>query len=173
MKKVLRFLLKPLSFDSGADYHVLYLLFFCPGWQLPAHLLSYKVSYKVIEITDHILNLDLSDAQILQGIHRIHFYVRKTAHFSEYFLLAVSIACPLYVYGIRGIWLLLTSGLFCIGFASLDEFHQLYVSGRSGSIRDVCIDSSGAFFGIIVTQILCYIVRKCIFDPICLRNKSI
>lgn len=172
MKKVLRFLLKPLSFVPALV--IMYCIYsFSAQDGAASSSLSYKVSYKVIEITDHILNLDLNDAQILQGIHRIHFYVRKTAHFSEYFLLAVSIACPLYVYGIRGIWLLLTSGLFCIGFASLDEFHQLYVSGRSGSIRDVCIDSNGAFFGIIVTQILCYIVRKCIFDPICLRNKSI
>ena len=131
MKKVLRFLLKPLSFVPALV--IMYCIYsFSAQDGAASSSLSYKVSYKVIEITDHILNLDLSDAQILQGIHRIHFYVRKTAHFSE-----------------------------------------LYVSGRSGSIRDVCIDSSGAFFGIIVTQILCYIVRKCIFDPICLRNKSI
>ena len=161
MKKVLRFLLKPLSFVPALV--IMYCIYsFSAQDGAASSSLSYKVSYKVIEITDHILNLDLSD-----------FYVRKTAHFSEYFLLAVSIACPLYVYGIRGIWLLLTSGLFCIGFASLDEFHQLYVSGRSGSIRDVCIDSSGAFFGIIVTQILCYIGRKCIFEPLGLHNKSI
>lgn len=134
--------------------------------------LSYKVSFKIVQITDHALNLDLSNEQMVQGIRRIHFYVRKAAHFSEYFLLAVSIACPLYVYGIRGIWLLVTSGLFCIGFASLDEFHQLYVSGRSGSIRDVCIDSSGALFGIIITQILCYIARKSIFEPIGVHRPS-
>ena len=110
MKKVLRFLLKPLSFVPALI--IMYCIYsFSAQDGAASSSLSYKVSYKVIEITDHILNLDLSDAQILQGIHRIHFYVRKTAHFSEYFLLAVSIACPLYVYGIRGIWLLLTSGL--------------------------------------------------------------
>jgi len=39
--------------------------------------------------------------------------------------------------------------LLAWGFATLygaaDEWHQLYVMGRTGSIRDVLIDSAGAF----------------------------
>lgn len=78
MKKVLRFLLKPLSFVPALI--IMYCIYsFSAQDGAASSSLSYKVSYKVIEITDHILNLDLSDAQILLGIHRIHFYVRKTA----------------------------------------------------------------------------------------------
>ena len=51
----------------------------------------------------------------------IHYYVRKAAHMTEYFLLAIAISFPLYVYGVRGIWLMLLAGIVCVGFAGLDE----------------------------------------------------
>lgn len=41
---------------------------------------------------------------------------------------------------------------FCIGvlYATSDEFHQTLVLGRSGEIKDVCIDSVGVMVGIIL-----------------------
>lgn len=65
-----------------------------------------------------------------QYIQKIQHPVRKLAHMTEYFLLAVSVSFPLYVYGVRGIWLLLLAGGFCVGFAALDEYHQSFVAGR-------------------------------------------
>ena len=91
---------------------------------------------------------------------------RKLAHFTEYFLLAVSVAFPLYVYGMRGIWLVLFAGAFCVGFAFLDEYHQTFVSGRSPSKRDVFIDGCGSVLGIFVTRIVGFIGRKTIFAPL-------
>ena len=41
---------------------------------------------------------------------------------TEYFLLALCVSFPLYVYGVRGIWLLLLAGIICVGFAGLDEY---------------------------------------------------
>jgi len=35
-------------------------------------------------------------------------------------------------------------------YAASDEFHQLFVPGRSGEIRDVCIDSVGAIAGVLI-----------------------
>ena len=35
-----------------------------------------------------------------------------------------------------------------------DEIHQLFVPGRSGEIRDVCIDSLGVITGIIIFLII-------------------
>ena len=77
-----------------------------------------------------------------------------------FFLLAVSLALPLYVYGLRGIWLTLEAGAICVGFAALDEYHQLFVSGRGASKRDVAIDSIGIFAGIIVTRIIGWMGRE-------------
>ena len=131
--------------------------------------LSYKVTYKAVSMADNALDLELTDKQISRCIRKIHYYVRKLAHFSEYFLLAVSVAVPLYVYGIRGLWLVLTAGILCVGFAALDEFHQYFVRGRGCSAHDVLIDSCGALIGIVFVRIMGYIGRKAIFEPLCRR----
>ena len=75
---------------------------------------------------------------------------------TEYFLLAIAISFPLYVYRVRGIWLMLLAGIVCVGFAGLDEYHQSFVANRGPSVRDVGIDSIGAFIGIILVQVLCW-----------------
>ena len=88
----------------------------------------------------------------------IHYYVRKAAHMTEYFLLAIAISFPLYVYGVRGIWLMLLAGIVCVGFAGLDEYHQSFVDARTPAIKDVGIDSIGAFIGILLVQAFCWSV---------------
>ena len=76
---------------------------------------------------------------------------------SEYFVLAVCVSFPLYVYGLRGILLILFAGFISVGFACTDEFHQSFVAGRGPSKRDVMIDSIGAFAGILLVQFVCWI----------------
>ena len=75
---------------------------------------------------------------------------------TEYCLLAISISFPLYVYGVRGIWLMLLAGFVCVGFAGLDEYHQSFVEARGPSVRDVGIDSCGAMIGILLVQAFCW-----------------
>lgn len=169
MKNLIFFFLKLLSFVPA-------LLIMCSIYSFSAQegtassQLSLRVSQKVITTVDNVFDFDLSAQQIDSGVEQIHYYIRKTAHFMEYFILAVSVSLPLYVYGIRGIWLMLTALILCTGFACLDEYHQLFVSGRVGSYKDVMIDSSGALLGIICTRIVGYIFRKCIFDPLFRKN---
>ena len=165
MKIFTNIFLKPLSFIPALL--MMYIIFsFSAQDGVTSAGLSYKVSHKVISVVDRALDLELTDRQIDSGIDKIHFYIRKLAHFSEYFLLAIAVSIPLYVYGIRGIWIILTAGILCIGFAALDEMHQLYVDGRAGSVRDVIIDSTGAFAGIIFVRIFGYIFRKTITEPL-------
>ena len=38
--------------------------------------------------------------------------------------------------------------LIAAGYAATDEFHQLFVPGRSGQISDVLLDSAGALAGV-------------------------
>lgn len=84
-------------------------------------------------------------------IELIHHYIRKTAHFTEYFVF-----CSLIYRGIRGAhrgwrW---TWGLAALavaaGYSALDEIHQAFVSSREARISDSLLDSSGAFFAILV-----------------------
>ena len=82
--------------------------------------LSYKVSEIIVETANEAFDLHWTAQEEAQYIQKIQHPVRKLAHMTEYFLLAVSVSFPLYVYGVRGIWLLLLAGGFCVGFAALD-----------------------------------------------------
>ena len=75
---------------------------------------------------------------------------------TEYCVLAIAISFPLYVYKVRGIWLVLLAGMVCVGFAGLDEYHQSFVGGRGPSVKDVGIDSIGALIVIILVQAFCW-----------------
>lgn len=79
--------------------------------------------------------------------------IRKIAHFIEYafgavlmYLLADTYDYPtknkIIIVLILGIW-----------YASIDEIHQTFIPGRSGNIKDVCIDTSGFLFGMCLTII--------------------
>ena len=146
-KALMRFILKPLSFAPALLMMYIIFSFSAQDGAASANL-SYKVSYKAVSIADRALDLELTDQQVARCIRKIHYYVRKLAHFTEYFLLAVTIAFPLYVYGIRGIWLVI----------------QYFVSGRSCSARDVMIDGCGSLLGIVSVRIVGYIGRKTIFS---------
>lgn len=78
-------------------------------------------------------------------LEMLHFAIRKSAHFTEYFILSL-----LLLRGIRGEragWIVawgLAAVAIAAGCAALDEAHQAFVPGRTASVWDVLIDSSGA-----------------------------
>ena len=45
-------------------------------------------------------------------------------------------------------------------YAATDEFHQLFVAGRSGQIKDVLIDTIGACIGLLVLYFMFKIWQK-------------
>lgn len=169
--RIIRNLLKPLSFLPAI--FIMYLIFsFSSQDGITSSELSYKVSYKIVEIGGQILDADLQPWEIENYAHRFHGPIRKIAHMTEYFALAVSMSFPLYVYGLRGIWLMLVAGILCVGFACGDEYHQSLVAGRSPSKKDVAIDSFGIFWGIVLVRIVGWTGRKTIFRPFCKKKKE-
>lgn len=171
LKKMFRYLLKPLSFVPALC--MMYLIYtFSSQPAAVSSEVSIAFGRKLIILANRVLSLELSDPQIIYYADLFHALVRKLAHVTEYFLLAVSVALPLYVYRLRGFALVLAAGLFCVGFAGLDEYHQTMVPGRSGALRDVAIDSIGIFAGIYLTRIMGYIGRKTIFAPLSLTRRQ-
>lgn len=169
IKKTLRFVLKPLSFAPALI--VMYMIFRMSAQDgVTSSQLSYKISTKIVVTADKLLQKELSQDRIEHYANRIHYYVRKLGHVTEYFILAVSVAFPLYVYGVRGFSLMLVAGLFCVGFAGLDEYHQSFVAGRGPSKRDVAIDSIGIFIGILLVRIVGWTGRMTIFRPLSRHN---
>lgn len=165
IKQTLRFVLKPLSFLPAIIMMIVIYSFSAQEGDQSSQL-SYEVGVKVLTIANETLDKGWSTSRISQLSRQGQHYIRKTAHFTEYFLLAVSVAFPLYVYGVRGLWLVFSAGIFCVGYACLDEYHQSFVAGRSPGKRDIAIDSIGIFFGIIVTRIIGWTGRMTIFRPL-------
>ncbi len=94
-----------------------------------------------------IVNLILRFIKI-DNISLLSVIVRKTAHFIEYFVLGIlSLNC---IKNYTKNKIVIMSLIFCIICASLDEFHQVFVPGRAGALKDVLIDSLGALSGIIL-----------------------
>lgn len=80
-------------------------------------------------------------------IARGHFVVRKLGHLSEYAVLALLVrrALAVTLAPAAGAWrVALVTLAFCAGYASMDEFHQTFVPGRTPSPGDVAIDTTGA-----------------------------
>lgn len=148
-------LLKPLSFLPAIVMMFVIYSFSAQTGEVSGQL-SYEVSYQIVETKNELLNENLSYDQLASEADGIHYYVRKAAHMTEYFLLAIAVSFPLYVYRVRGFWLILLAGIICVSFAAFDEYHQSFVANRTPAIKDVGFDSLGAFFGILLVQAFCW-----------------
>ncbi len=88
------------------------------------------------------------------GLELAHHLVRKSAHFTEYFIF-----CILLYHGIRATrgdsrpwhwsWALLAWFIAAV-YSVLDEVHQLFVASRGPSPWDSLLDSTGALFALLV-----------------------
>lgn len=166
MKTFFRFLLKPLAFVPALI--MIYIIFnFSQQTGDVSSGLSLKVSQKIVVTVNDVFDRNWNEAQMDHYVERIHYYVRKAAHITEYFILAITITLPLYVvFGLRHVFLFIISAFLCIFLACADEYHQTFISGRTGTPRDVLIDSIGIFSGILVSQVFCFAGRKTIFAPL-------
>lgn len=89
-------------------------------------------------------DMSIDEKELL--LEKCSFYVRKLAHFTLYFVLGILVLNLLYQYNLRNKELI--GIVICIIYSCSDEFHQLFIPGRSGELRDVFIDSIGSLSGI-------------------------
>ena len=155
MRKVWINLLKPLSFLPAIAMMIVISSFSAQTGEVSGQL-SYEISYEIVEVTNQVMDTGKSPQEITRQAHRLHPYVRKAAHMTEFFLLAIAVSFPFYVYGIRGLPLLLLALAVCVSFAGFDEYHQSFVKDRGPSIKDVGIDSLGVLLGSLLVQAFCW-----------------
>lgn len=80
------------------------------------------------------------------------FIVRKTAHFTEYFILyMLTVNVMKYYFNINKA--ILYAFVFSFFYACTDEIHQYFIPGRAMAFKDVLIDSSGALLSMIITKL--------------------
>ena len=117
---------------------------------------SRKSNSIITGIADVFSKKKLSDVEKDKYINKYVFVVRKTAHFTIYLILGILVISLLSEYRILNFKTVLYTLLIVFLYACSDEFHQLFVSGRSSEIGDVLIDSSGGFIG----SYLYYLFRR-------------
>lgn len=76
--------------------------------------------------------------------------IRKTAHAMEYAVLGFLTAGIFADQKNLGKLRIFIPWLIAAGYAATDEFHQLFVPGRSGQVSDVILDSAGAALGVLL-----------------------
>ncbi|MGB7437993.1 MAG: VanZ family protein [Candidatus Acidiferrum sp.] len=92
------------------------------------------------------------------GLELVHHMIRKSAHFTEYFIFFL-----LLYHGIRASrrnerpwhwsWALAAWFIAAV-YSALDEIHQIFVPSRGPSPWDSLIDSTGALFALVVLFLL-------------------
>jgi VanZ family protein len=111
-------------------------------WSVLLFVLSTSVfsAANTSRVIEPVLRLLLPTASAAT-ITLLHGLIRKAAHFTNYAVL---------------FWLLIRGPMagrpyialaMCVAYALLDEGHQVFVPGRTASLHDVALDSSGALFG--------------------------
>lgn len=91
---------------------------------------------------------------IIMAIGVANHFVRKTAHFMIFAVLAVLVYNLMAAYGIKRNRVVLLAALVCLAYAITDEMHQIFVPGRAGQIKDVLIDFSGSVCALGITYVL-------------------
>lgn len=119
------------------------------AWYAVITALSSQTGSESSQVSDSMA-LQLFELGLLDGrggaavwMEWVTFILRKGAHMGAYFLLTA-----LLLFGLGRILErpALRGGCalaLCAGLAGLDEFHQTFVPGRSGQLRDVLIDLGG------------------------------
>ena len=75
----------------------------------------------------------------------LHFIIRKLAHFCEYAMLGTLVFLLMYVCACATKMCFYCTVPFCFAIGMIDEFLQRFSEGRSASIADAFLDTSGAF----------------------------
>jgi VanZ family protein len=91
-----------------------------------------------------------------ESLQLMHFYIRKTAHFTEYAVLgywAMRAFTRTAAEWLRNHPYILAFAVVIV-VASLDEFNQRFISSRTGSIWDVALDISGGVVAIAIWSIV-------------------
>lgn len=93
-------------------------------------------------------------------LEKMSLPVRKCAHATEYAILGFLWYGLLASYGISGRRRLFTAIMAGVLYAASDEFHQLFVPGRSGQLTDVLLDGLGVCVGCILALRMYSFVNK-------------
>lgn len=125
--------------------------------------LSRKIVRKAIDIFPYTKNI--SEKTKNKIVEKSQPIIRKLAHFSIYTLVGIFIMSFISTYRIHLKYKFLISILVGLIYAISDEYHQSFTPGRTPSIIDVGIDTSGVILGIIIVLIIISVFKALTEKP--------
>ena len=109
----------------------------------------------VLWLSKLILREEIPKEEQEKYIEKYSRYIRKTAHFSLYFVLGILSIIVLEDFHPLTWKEVLSAIFFVFLYACSDELHQLFINERSGQLLDVAIDTIGG-----TSSILCYYLLR-------------
>lgn len=110
---------------------------------------SNKVTSAVVNTVISIKKENISEEKRQKIIEDKTFIVRKSAHFTEYFILGLILILYLQTKEKLATKYIILAIIFCVLYATSDEIHQIFVDGRSCKIMDILIDTCGSSLAIL------------------------
>ena len=122
-------------------------------------------SGKVVKVIDEIREeITLKDSKLISIKDKVFnklkqygdkgYVVRKIAHFSIYACIGITMAYVIYLFSKKVFISSFLAFMLTTMYAYYDEYRQLSVTGRAGSLKDIFIDSCGALVGVGIFLIL-------------------
>lgn len=128
-------------------------------------LSSNRKSKKIINIaieksiniisSSSVINGKKSKSKISTLVQNLNIPLRKCAHGMVYFILSIFLLVALSQSISNKEIIILYTCIISFIYAYIDEFHQLYVSGRTGQFSDVVIDMFGVIMACVIFSMLC------------------
>ena len=113
----------------------------------------------VVESTVVVTNKDISKDNLNSIVNGLNKPLRKCMHSFVFFILVILFINAFNNSNVRNYKCYLFSIFFSFMYACFDEFHQLYVVGRTGQFMDIGIDMIGVLIGVLVFYIYELLVK--------------
>lgn len=116
-----------------------------------------KQPQPVEESTTEVENQEVKNSP---SFEKLNVLIRKSAHAFEFLVLALLLGWVLSEYEISSWKLICFTMLGVLLYAASDEFHQLFVEGRTARLFDVMIDCIGGLIGILLFETIRRLKKK-------------
>ncbi len=124
--------------------------------------LSKTITTKFVNI--FLYTKDLNNETKNKLIEHGEIIVRKLSHLFIYTLVGIFIMAFMCTFDTKLVIQFGISILIGIIYAITDEYHQSFVPGRGPSAVDVCIDTAGVLFGILIVLAIISIYKALKYD---------
>lgn len=119
-----------------------------------------QVHDKSLKENNNGLKGKVNKANSLKRQEKLNLILRKNAHAFEYLIFAILVSILLFSFNMKGKAALIYIMFICLFYAVTDEFHQMFVPGRSSLVSDVLIDFLGSLIGILIFYLIYYKMYK-------------